>query len=360
MTLGRALGPRAAGRRLLRRGGRDDFRLRVTGQQRTEPTIYFFALDSPAPGGGNKVIYRHVDVLNSAGLRALALHQRQGFRYSWFVSDTPVIHAAAVAIGPQDLLVVPEGHLDIVVRNRISPRHVVLNQGWSLTWSNDPGAAIGPLSNAEALQEHYRGGHRPLAVIATSDYNAAFVRFAFPELDVREVRLGIDPDRFFPSAVSPPPRIVYIPKHARAAEDAAMVIRMLQTRGTLAGWEISALTGHSEDEFAAELRNARIFLSVSSLEGLGLPPMEAMASGCYVVGYHAIGGREFMHSDFSSPVESDDVLALARALEDAIVLDSHAPGLLRERGMSAARFIRDQYSPAAERIAVLAAYSDLI
>ena len=347
-------------RRLLRRSGRDDLRLRTSRRQLTEPTVYFFALDSPAPGGGNKVIYRHIDLLNSAGIRAMALHQRSGFRYSWFESETPVVHAAAAAIGPRDLLVLPESHVDVLMRNRIAPRHVVLNQGWSLTWSNEPGTPMGALTNAEALQRHFRSEHRPLAVIATSAYNAEFLRFAFPHLDVREVRLSIRPERFFPGDDEPGSRIVYIPKHERAETDAAMVTRMLQTRNTLCGWEIAALSGLSEQELATQLRSARIFLSVSSREGLGLPPIEAMASGCYVVGYHAVGGREFMHPEFSIPVESDDVLALARALENAIKQDAGQPGSLRERGMAASRFVLERYSPQAERDSVLSAYADLI
>lgn len=347
----------AVRRRLLRRSGRDEFQVHVSDRQVTPPTIYFFALDSPSPGGGNRVVYRHIDVLNAAGIRAVALHQRPGFRYRWFQSDTPVVHAAAATIGPQDLLVIPEGHLDVLARNRIGPRHVVLNQGWSLTWSNEPGAAIGSRSNAEVIDEHYRAGPGLLAVIATSDYNADFVRFAFPHLDVRQVRLSIDPTRFFPGEMVRRPRIVYVPKHGRAREDAAMAVRMLRMRGSLSGWEVRALEGLNEDEFARQLREAAIFLSVSSREGLGLPPMEAMASGCYVVGYHAVGGREFMQPEFSSPVESDDVLALARALENAVTAQ---PGWLRDRGMAAAAFIADRYNPDAERADVLAAYSGLI
>lgn len=346
----------AVRRRLLRRSGRDEFQIRVSDRQTTEPTIYFFALDSPSPGGGNRVVYRHIDVLNAAGVPAVALHQRPGFRYPWFPNDTPVVHAAAAMIGPQDLLVIPEGHLDVLLRNHIRPRHVVLNQGWSLTWSNEPGAAIGSLTNAEAIDEHYRAGRGLLAVIATSQYNADFVRFTFPHLDVRQVRLSIDPNRFFPGDAVRPKRIVYIPKHGRAREDAAMVIRMLRMRGTLEGWEIRPLEGLHEEEFARQLREATVFLSVSSREGLGLPPMEAMASGCYVVGHHAVGGREFMRPEFCSPVESDDVLGLARALEDAVTAQ---PGWLRERGVAAAAYIGDRYSPDTERADVLTAYSGL-
>jgi len=39
------------------------------------------------------------------------------------------------------------------------------------------------------------------------------------------------------------------------------------------------------------LRSSRVFLSFSQREGFGLPPLEALACGCAVVGYHGFGGR---------------------------------------------------------------------
>lgn len=41
------------------------------------------------------------------------------------------------------------------------------------------------------------------------------------------------------------------------------------------------------------LQSAELFLSLSYHEGLGLPPLEAMASGALVIGYHGAGGREY-------------------------------------------------------------------
>jgi glycosyltransferase involved in cell wall biosynthesis len=36
------------------------------------------------------------------------------------------------------------------------------------------------------------------------------------------------------------------------------------------------------------------FLSLSHKESFGLPPLEAMACGCRVAGFHSEGGREYM------------------------------------------------------------------
>ena len=38
------------------------------------PTVYFLTPDFDTPAGGNRVIYRHVDILNSVGIPAFVLH----------------------------------------------------------------------------------------------------------------------------------------------------------------------------------------------------------------------------------------------------------------------------------------------
>ena len=47
------------------------------------------------------------------------------------------------------------------------------------------------------------------------------------------------------------------------------------------------------------MRLATIFLTFSNQEGFGLPPVEAMACGCLVVGYHGHGGKEFLKPEWS-------------------------------------------------------------
>jgi len=65
---------------------------------------------------------------------------------------------------------------------------------------------------------------------------------------------------------------------------------------------------------------AAIFLSLSKMEALGLTTLEAMASGCIVVGYRGIGGFEYAtrrNGFWFSPEQLDEVVdALARVIEE--------------------------------------------
>src|SRR6202011_3363414 len=104
--------------RRIRRAASVSTGVRVAERQITEPTIYFVAPDKSDPSGGCRVIYRHVDLLHAAGVRAFAVHRKPGFRYAWFDNATPTINAAKAIVGPKDLVVVPEVDVEFIVQSR--------------------------------------------------------------------------------------------------------------------------------------------------------------------------------------------------------------------------------------------------
>jgi glycosyltransferase involved in cell wall biosynthesis len=62
----------------------------------------------------------------------------------------------------------------------------------------------------------------------------------------------------------------------------------------------------NESEFASELRNTKIFIAHSYPEGLGLPALEAMASGCMVVGFTGGGGTTYMEHGINCLISPKD------------------------------------------------------
>ena len=138
------------------------------------------------------------------------------------------------------------------------------------------------------------------------------------------------------------------------------MVRLLAGRDALAGWEVRPIDGLSHAAVAEELRSSRIFVSLSRREGFGLPAAEAMACGCFVVGYDGFGGREFFDPEYCRPVEVGNPLALAAACAEVVARDRAEPGWLRERGLDAARCVRRRYSMESERDDVVRAYSDYL
>src|SRR5438552_2938486 len=56
------------------------------------PTIEVFGPDVKEPLGGVKMLYRHVDILNSYEFEARIVHQQEAFKVGWFEHDTPVVY----------------------------------------------------------------------------------------------------------------------------------------------------------------------------------------------------------------------------------------------------------------------------
>jgi glycosyltransferase involved in cell wall biosynthesis len=316
--------------------------LQVT-TNRASPTIYYLCPDHGVPSGGIRTIYRHVDILNRAGLRSAVLHHRDGYECRWFEHSTRTVGAPSVRLSPNDLLVVPEIYGPFLARLPRQLRMVGYNQNAYLTFQHLP--ATRPLSY-DAFE----------ALLTVSPNSADYLRFAFPGREVSVVDYAIDPAVFYPSTQPPAKRIAVMPR--KRPDDAMHVLRLLGDR--LHGWEVVTIENTSESETAALLRSSPIFLAFGRQEGFGLPAAEAMAAGCYVIGFPGFGGREMFDSSFSSPAEDGDVLSVARAAAEWLARYEREPAAVREAGARASERIRQRYSLERLRGKLIGFYEDRV
>jgi glycosyltransferase involved in cell wall biosynthesis len=298
-----------------------------TGAASGEPTIYYLCPDFTRPSGGIRAIYRHVDILNEHGVAAAVLHHRRGFACTWFAHTTRVVSAESVTLSSADTLVVPEIYGPHLTDLPSIPRLMAFNQNAYLTFDRVP-------PGREVAYGRFE------AVMTVSEDSAEYLRFAFPGLDVSVVTNAIDSSVFRPGDTAPGRQIASMPRKRPA--DAEQVMRLLSPR--LREWEIVTVHGLTETETAAAMRSSAIFLAFGHQEGFGLPPAEAMASGCYVVGFHGFGGREIFDPAFSTPVEDGDVLGFARAVSEAMTLFADDPDALRSKGLAAADHVRRTFT----------------
>ena len=303
------------------------------------PTVWMVCPDWDKPAGGIRVQYRAVDSLNDAGIAAAIVHKRAGFACTWFSHSTRIVPSGHVVVRERDVIVVPELYGPSILGLPTGVRQVIFNQNAYLT--------LDALATGPAAAGPYVDNPDLAAVVVVSDDSAAVLAHAFPGTPIRRIHLGIDPAIYHPPAETAPRRIAYMPRRRAAA--AAQVLRLLELRGVLDRWELVAIDDRSDVEVAALLRSSRIFLSFSEREGFGLPPCEALACGCLVVGFDGFAGREFFRPPFAESVEDGDVVAFARAVESLARRFDDDPAAMSAASQAGARFILGRYSRATER-----------
>ncbi len=303
------------------------------------PTIYFLCPDYTPPAGGIRKIYRYVDILNAAGTPACVLHQASPFRCDWFDNDTMIRYMGEVTPRHHDLLVIPEIFGPHAMRLSPGVPRVILNQNAYNTFVPYPESYTGPYAHEEAK-----------GIIVVSEDNANYLRLAFPDVPVHRIVYAIDPDRYHYDPAVKKRQLAYMPRKNR--EDATQVLHILRARGL--DLPIVPIDGASEEDAARILRESAYFLSFGHPEGFGLPPAEAMACGCVVIGYHGNGGREFLRPPYAHPVETGDIVAYVCAVEQVLRQDPAG------QAQRAADYIHQHYTVEKERESVLRIFQGVL
>lgn len=338
---------------MLRRDGPPPLpRLHTTASATDRPrTAWVVTPDWDKPSGGVRKLYRTVDVLNAAGVSAAVMHQRPGFRCTWFDHATRIVDARTQVVEPGDVITVPEIHGPSLAGLPRGVGRVILNQNIyvtvdSLTSHGAPAAA--PYAPDPDL----------LAIGVVSEHNREVAEYLFPGVAVRRVRWALDGDLYHPPTAPPGRRVAVMPR--RRPDQVAQVLALLQHRNALAGWEVVRIDGRSEIDVAAALRSCPVFLSFSEREGLGLPPLEALASGCQVVGFDGFAGREFFAPPQAHRVEDGDVVAFCRAAEQVLRDVAADPQAAWQQGVAESRRVLDAYSAELERADLLRLFAALM
>ena len=303
--------------------------------------------------GGVKQIYRQVELLHQQGWDAQVLQEQPGFRPDWFESGAPVLDVASyVASGPsaeRDLIVLPETWLTNVPSYLPGIPKVIFNQNAFYTFGLEGRCE-------ESTLELYQHTDIKGVVTVSEDSHNLLVRGCGVAADRCHVVLnGIDPSLFHAPALKLR-RIVFMGR--KHADHLRKVILMARRRPTLARYGFKELPRLKHEEVAQELREALLFLSCGHPEGFGLPLAEAIASGCLVVGYHGLGGRDFALPHMQA-IEFGDLLGFVDAIEAEVQRFEANPDTVIQERCAASRLIQERYSPEAEAEAAVRVWGQL-
>lgn len=269
------------------------------------PTIYYIGYVPPRTGG-ELVNLQHVAALARLGVRAVALLNR-----SPLLDDLPDDFALPFEVlAPHrqflsaDVVVIPEFYRDAFLHFATQPcRRVIHLQG--------PFLAFRGFQSIAAFNEHGL-----LAGMSCSRYARDLMAAMGARLDWQVVTPFVHP--FFQSGDSSKKlQVAYMPD--KRPKEAPVVRELFRARHPdLAGVPWVPIAGLSRRACAGVMAESAVFASLSRLEGLGLPPLEAMASGCLVAGFDGHGGRDFATADNGLWVAEGDHIAFADAVAAAV------------------------------------------
>lgn len=306
-------------------------------------TIYYACPDSSFPSGGVRRIYRHVELLNKHGFRAFVLHASPSFKLDWFSSDAPVCYRdRGVTFSPSDVLVIPEVMTKLM---RDTQREEITRIAIALNWAFVFGAL--PLGSDWRTYGISKA-------IAGSLYEQQFLKSTM-QIEAPVVTAGIDCDSFHPDETKVL-QIAYMPVQRSMAREILGAFKAKYKRHS--DVLLEPMENKTHREVASILSRSSIFLAATFPQGIGRPVLEAMASGCIVVGFAGRGGAECMqHLDNSYVAEDGDVLSAVDLLNDALESIRSGTAIAMRR---AARETALRYSLDAEEASVIEIWTELL
>lgn len=315
------------------------------------PDLWFIAPDDNTPTGGIRMIYRQVDVLNGLGFPASVLHAEPGFRADWFANETRATSSKQMRARPGDLVVVPEVYGPDLASFARGIRKVIFNQNAYMSFEQYP-------QDGSADRTAYLDSELA-AVIVVSEDNRRYLGHLFPDLNVHRVLHAIPPELYsFVPRERKRPLVAYMPR--KHADEAREVFNALRFKGALDGFDVVAIEDVTAEEAARLLGEATLFFAFGYPEGFSLPPAEAMARGCVVVGYHGFAGREYFTSDVGFPIEPADIQGFVRVAESVLPRCRAGDPALRQLAERASRTVLETYTPEAERKSVRDAWTAIL
>jgi glycosyltransferase involved in cell wall biosynthesis len=293
----------------------------------------------PIPAGGVAVIYRHAEILAECGIPAyVALPERPPTDF--YGSHAPLlVHHGRLPVQAGDVFVIPEGFTAYVKALTRAPvkRLMFCQNQYYLPFTADAGAGFAEF-----------GVH---GVIASSEAVRRFFSEVYGLTDVPLIPCAIDTATFAPGPVRRRRQIAFMPR--KLPDMAAFIQAVFRRRhGRYADVPWVAIEHRTQRETAEILAESDVFLSLSHKESLGLPPLEAMACGCLVAGFHGDGGREYMTEDNGWWAETGDWKACVDGLAAALDLLQHGGDALVARRRAMAATV-GRYSPERMKEALL-------
>jgi glycosyltransferase involved in cell wall biosynthesis len=260
---------------------------------------YVFTL--PPVSGGHFVALEHIAALNRMGFDAKAYYVGPPDGFAKFT--VPAVRAGA-PLNPGDVIVVGEDHKALLKElKNLQCVKVLHHQAFFYTFAG--------FDSIADLTRY------PFAlVMVPSSFSADRLKALGVTQPISRVRPAV-PDYFQPGAKQL--RIAFAP-HKRMIEATFLRGYFGAKVPEYAHVHWVPLINMSRVDCARAMADCAVYAALPVLESLGLMSLEAMASGCHVVGYTGQGGSEYATPDNGDWIAEGDHDAYVEKLRDALKL----------------------------------------
>lgn len=312
----------------------------------------------PRMSGGIAVLYQLAERLRELNLPValtsthaaapgLAQKQQTGFT---------VLPWDELRLSEDDCYLAPEGWPNALAPAlKAKARALIYVQNWAYLLSALPKDVIW-----QQLPVSFLAVSQPVAWFVDEMLGLPLAGILRPAVETELFRPGLKPERHV--------RIAWMPRKNKAMAEQIRQIMQAFLRRTPHPVPVEWVELHRmpREEVAATLATCHIFLCTGFPEGLGLPPLEAMACGCLPVGFSGFGGWDYMRqaklygytpqlplrdvawSGNGFFTADGDVIEAARSLEGAVHLAAcKAPAL--DAMLAQGRATVESYSPDQQR-----------
>lgn len=270
-------------------------------------------LDNPV--GGVKVIYRHSEILVKLGFNSMVYHLEDptlNFNCNWFKNNA-IIKRDRNLNCTNDHLILPDAAATVYFNDAIN-----IGIKYSIFVQN-PYQIFPSTSDFHFGDRVKQAFKNAQFVIAISDYVKYFLECFFPELNLKiyVIYPGLEIDHTLPY-----PKFNRISYMSRKLTHQSDYVCYALKNSIPSCWDLVNIHNQSEADTYRILSESKIFLSFSSLEGFGLPPLEAAFFKNIVVGYTGQGGIQYFQKPIFHSVESEDILSMISKTTDLINYNS--------------------------------------
>lgn len=295
-------------------------------------SIFYFCPDFSPPSGGTKRLYRHVFHLNRMGFTAFIVHYKKGFVLTWHNYKVPVLWLEDnLSFGEKDILVFPEGMPSIMKQTQhLNCRRVAIALNWAYIYGDLPtGENWKDFGITQAIT--------PSRVIKDFLERSMAIEVTLIDNFIDNLRYSYHPEK-------KKTKIAYLLRKDSYGETLRNIFE--KKEGLFKTWEWAPLKDMSEEKYSEQLGEARIYVATSFQEGMPTSVLEAMASGCVVVGFSGVGGNEHMIGEGDKQncflIENGNLPELAKNLEQIISQwENNSYDIIIQNGIETARGFQD-------------------